>query len=108
MIKFYIGLFIGVMITVSTADASERTLGGAGYDSTDPPGEDVRSGLTVRIDEATGCHYLYAYPGALEPRVDRRGDHICTGRKGEDALKQSVINTQRDEDIRIMEERSPY
>jgi len=43
-----------------------------------------RSGMVLRIDNLTGCHYLET-AGALgiftsvTPRLDKNGDQICTG-----------------------------
>jgi hypothetical protein len=46
-------------------------------DSTDPPNE--RSGLILRIDHMTGCHYIGTPFGGITPRLDSDGQHICTG-----------------------------
>lgn len=47
-------------------------------DATDGP--DAISGIAVYVDHGTGCHYLHKPPvGALTPRLDAEGDHICTG-----------------------------
>lgn len=42
------------------------------YDSTDPPGG--RSGMTIRVDHATGCEYLSRR--GLTPRLDGQGRHM--------------------------------
>jgi hypothetical protein len=47
-----------------------------GRDSTD--GE-YRSGMALRIDALTGCHYLEGSRGGITPRVTANGTHICTG-----------------------------
>lgn len=47
-----------------------------GRDSTDG---DRRSGLALRIDALTGCHYLEGSRGGLIPRVTANGEHICSG-----------------------------
>jgi hypothetical protein len=47
-------------------------------DSTDS-GIFSRSGVSLRIDYGTGCHYLEGAGGGLTPRVDKEGNHICTG-----------------------------
>ena len=36
-----------------------------------------RSGISLHIDHETGCHYLGTLFGALTPRLDRDGEHIC-------------------------------
>ena len=46
-------------------------------DSTDD-GTD-RSGVSLRIDNLTGCHYLEGTRGGLIARVNKEGTHICTG-----------------------------
>ena len=46
-------------------------------DSTDS-GTD-RSGVSLRIDHLTGCHYLEGAGGGLIARVNKQGTHICTG-----------------------------
>lgn len=52
-----------------------------GKTSVDPPGG--KSGLKVRVDAFTGCHYLmgrdfFGYSeGSLVPRLDREGNQIC-------------------------------
>jgi len=48
-------------------------------DSTDD-GRD-RSGVSLRIDNLTGCHYLEGAGGGITPRVDKEGTHICTGQE---------------------------
>ena len=45
-----------------------------GYDSTDG---DSRSGMSLHIDNKTGCHYLGGV--SLIPRLDASGKHICIG-----------------------------
>lgn len=50
--------------------------GGMDYDSTD--GE-RRSGMALRIDAMTGCHYLEGSKGGMTPRLDQKGQHICEG-----------------------------
>lgn len=45
----------------------------APMDSTDSP--EKRSGLSIKIDNMTGCHYLYR--GSLTPRMDETGKQIC-------------------------------
>lgn len=51
------------------------------HDTTDPPGG--RSGLGLRVDYRTGCHYLTTYSlvgeTSITPRLDRNGRHVCTG-----------------------------
>lgn len=48
------------------------------YDSTDG-GMFDRSGVSLRIDHQSGCHYLEGASGGITPRVDAEGNHICTG-----------------------------
>jgi hypothetical protein len=46
-------------------------------DDTDvPKGEGRRSGLSLFKDAGTGCEYVGIF-GALIPRVDASGNHIC-------------------------------
>lgn len=47
-----------------------------GTDSSDKSGTQ-RSGVAVRIDHGTGCEYLETSKGALTPRLDAEGRHIC-------------------------------
>ena len=47
-------------------------------DSTDMS-KSNRSGMSLYIDNLTGCHYLSTLFGGLTPRMDRNGNHICTG-----------------------------
>lgn len=44
-------------------------------DSTDPV--DGRSGLTIRIDQLTGCQYLSVYGGGIYPRMTKEGTQVC-------------------------------
>lgn len=50
-----------------------------GLDSTDD-GTD-RSGMALRIDNMTGCHYLEGTSGGMIQRFDAEGNHICTGQE---------------------------
>ena len=45
------------------------------YDSTDKP--PARSGVSVVVDELTGCHYLRTPVGDLAPRVGADGKPLC-------------------------------
>ena len=46
------------------------------YDSTDKP--PARSGVSVVVDELTGCHYLRTTPvGGLSPRLGPDGKPLC-------------------------------
>lgn len=47
------------------------------YDETDSKKQRKRSGMKLRIDYGTGCHYLESSNGVLIPRVDENGKHIC-------------------------------
>ena len=40
-----------------------------------------RSGIRLYIDNLTGCHYLAPLFGGLTPRLDKNGNHICTGKE---------------------------
>lgn len=44
-------------------------------DSTDPEGS--RSGLGLRVDAATGCHYLSSGSSGITPRLRADGSHWC-------------------------------
>ena len=44
------------------------------WDSTD--GEE-RSGMTLHVDNMTGCQYLGRFFGSVTPRLDSNGNHIC-------------------------------
>jgi hypothetical protein len=48
-------------------------------DSTDD-GVFDRSGMSLRIDHQTGCHYLGGAGGGLTPRLNKDGTHVCTGK----------------------------
>ncbi|HEY4531499.1 MAG TPA: hypothetical protein VIG97_14450 [Luteimonas sp.] len=56
-------------------------------DDTDPP--NGRSGMGLRIDHRTGCHYLTTLSllgeAAITPRLDRTGRQICTQPEGGEA-----------------------
>jgi len=45
------------------------------YDDTDP--ENGRSGLSVYIDNKSGCQYLGTLFGGLTPRLNREGKQYC-------------------------------
>lgn len=53
-------------------------------DSTDPA--DGRSGMVLRIDNATGCHYLTTVQiwgeSSITPRLRADGTQVCTGQEG--------------------------
>ena len=38
-----------------------------------------RSGMSLHIDDKTGCHYLSSSRGGIIKRYDDIGNHICTG-----------------------------
>jgi len=50
-----------------------------GIDSTDSGNR--RSGMALRIDNLTGCHYLEGTAGGIIKRDDKDGAHICTGQE---------------------------
>lgn len=45
------------------------------YDSTDKP--PARPGVSVVVDELTGCHYLRTPVGGLAPRLGADGKPLC-------------------------------
>ena len=45
-----------------------------GRDTTDGK---KRSGMALRIDNMTGCHYLEGSKGGITPRLDGQGNHVC-------------------------------
>jgi len=48
------------------------------HDTTDPEGG--RSGLSLYIDELTGCQYIrVGFFTKLTPRLDENGAHLCKG-----------------------------
>ena len=51
-----------------------------GRDDTDPAGG--RSNLIILTDAKTGCQYLCSSRGGLTPRLDAKGQHICTDKEG--------------------------
>lgn len=60
------------VVVVVMGECSQR-------DDTDPASG--RSGMGLRIDNRTGCHYLTSVglfgESAITPRLDREGRHIC-------------------------------
>jgi hypothetical protein len=50
----------------------------AARDDSDPGTWGPRSGLVPRTDSLTGCQYLESSRGALTPRLNRDGQHICS------------------------------
>lgn len=68
------GIVIGTWVAVFVF---EIAMGKFDRDSTDPP--DARSGITLHIDNKSGCHYLGAKRGGLIKRLDKEGHHICEG-----------------------------
>jgi hypothetical protein len=47
-----------------------------GWDSTD--GQE-RSGMSLHVDNLTGCHYLGGKSGGITPRLNNNGEQICNG-----------------------------
>ena len=48
------------------------------YDTTDDIENETRSGLSLYVDHATGCHYIKGGVfGTIVPRVGRDGRQIC-------------------------------
>ena len=83
------GLVLGVIVFavlgftllwLGASDSTSDSTGGSG---------------TLRIDEATGCHYLGPWWSSPTPRVDPQGRHICTGREGEALLLEGVTEPRR-------------
>jgi hypothetical protein len=67
--------------TLLTAAACLLAVWGLAYvltptDSTDAGMWD-RSGMSLHVDDLTGCHYLSVIFGGLTPRVDAGGKHVC-------------------------------
>lgn len=58
-----------------------------GYDDTDDAFNKVRSGMVLHTDYKSGCQYLSTRTlfatSTLIPRVDVRGKHMCTARRGQ-------------------------
>ena len=51
------------------------------YNSTDDVNNEVRSGMSLHTDYATGCQYLSrGYFSGLVPRVDGSGAHVGCNR----------------------------
>lgn len=50
-------------------------------DTTDrmTPEDTTASGIHLRIDARTGCHYLEGDDGGITPRLNSNGNHICDG-----------------------------
>lgn len=48
-----------------------------GFDETDDKLNKTRSGMELRIDHGTGCHYLESSKGMLTPRLQVDGTQIC-------------------------------
>lgn len=49
------------------------------YNTTDSKESFERSGLTIHVDNRTGCHYLLSSSGSLIKRTDKNDNHICEG-----------------------------
>ena len=62
------------MFYVTTMFLTLWLAGDLDRDSTD--GE-RRSGVVLRIDAMTGCHYLESSKGSLTPRLDSQGQNVC-------------------------------
>lgn len=69
------GIFGALGIALAPGPGTPDSTGGSG---------------TLRIDEATGCHYLGRWFVSPAPRVDSQGQHICTGWEGEASLLEGV------------------
>lgn len=71
---FILGVCIGVFLALDGCRAK---------DSTDPP--DGRSGMGLRIDHMTGCHYLTTVSllgeTSITPRLRADGTQVCNGEK---------------------------
>jgi hypothetical protein len=64
-----------VILILSQVRCNERP------DTTDrmTPEDTTASGMHLRIDARTGCHYLEVTDGGITPRLDSDGRHICDG-----------------------------
>ena len=69
-IKKDVGNFLMLFIIIALAYSCSSI----GRDTTDGK---RRSGVELRIDALTGCHYLEGTRGGLTPRLDANGNHIC-------------------------------
>ena len=65
-----LGIGIVFMLLYSVLPATTDVTDGGVFD---------RSGVSLRIDLGTGCHYLEGAGGGMIQRVDAEGNHICTG-----------------------------
>jgi len=72
LLRFAFGLLMGWLLMA-------YLLGDLEYDTTDNGSN--RSGLALYIDNKTGCHYLGTAHGGLTPRLDSKGEHLCTGQE---------------------------
>lgn len=69
LIRIMIGLAsIGMLILILNQES---------YDSTDNVTMKERSGLRLYTDHRTGCQYIGTFMGAVTPRLDKNGKHIC-------------------------------
>lgn len=89
------GFALGVMlalafITVGSALIDKVFTGSMSRDTTDPI-KGARSGLGVRVDHATGVHYLVTLFGSITPRLNRDG----TLWKEEDDAKEKLAREAR-------------
>lgn len=66
---------LSVVILIAFLLIGGRELLDIGKDSTDAP--DSRSGMALRVDYLTGCHYLESTKGVLIPRQTADGYHLC-------------------------------
>ena len=77
-------VFIFLIVTILTLFLRDSTP----RDSTDPMDSENRSGIVLNIDNLTGCHYLSTTFGGKTPRLDKEGNHICTGQENETKNKR--------------------
>jgi len=76
----FLALLMVLAVAVMIGSGLARFIESLGVNSTDSA-EHSRSGLEVRIDNLTGCHYLESKNGYLTLRLDKTGDQICTGQE---------------------------
>ena len=69
------GLVTFGIAVIAAADRATFPVFQLAADDTDSPGS--RSGLGLRIDDGTGCHWLESRYGGLAPRLAADGKQIC-------------------------------
>lgn len=65
------------------------------FDDTDHSDRRLRSGLSLYVDYRTGCQYIAgSLFGSLTPRLDRNGNHMCSGFSEVD--RKAVLDTEEE------------